>query len=209
MLLTDSGRNALLSGGFVSTFPYLSIHTAWPTTSGTSELTGGSPAYARKAHGLGAPALGISIPASTITFDVFSGSSTDLLWHGFWTASTSGTFGGAIPLGGQEIKRAAFTISSPTNTFTATGHGMSNADSVYLFDVLTGGLPSGFTEGTRYYIVNKATDTFQLSATAGGSAVSGLSSTDVIYHQIIPTTVTTQGTYSMTTAQLSLKATLL
>lgn len=208
MLLSDAGRNSLLHGGFVDTFPYLSLHTAWPSTTGANEATGGSPAYARKAHGLAIPTVGVSANASTITFDA-PGAPTTYFWEGFWTAATSGTFGGAIPCGGQEIKRAAFTIATPTNTFTATGHGMSNNDTVYLFDVENAGLPSGFTEGTVYYVINKATDTFQLAATAGGSAVAGGSSTDVIFHQIVPIVATTQGTIGISAAQLNLKATLL
>jgi hypothetical protein len=60
-----------------------------------------------------------------------------------------------------------FTANQTTNTFTATGHGMSNGDIVKL--TTTGTLPSGLAVGTDYYVINKATNTFQLSETRGGS----------------------------------------
>lgn len=60
------------------------------------------------------------------------------------------------------------TIASP-GVVSWTAHGKNNGDVVVLRT--TGALPTGLTAGTAYYIVNKATDTFQLSATSGGSAI--------------------------------------
>lgn len=67
---------------------WASLHTADPGTTGTSELTGGSPAYARKAltwtggtvDGIATASCTFDVPASTITF------------AGVFTASTGGTF---------------------------------------------------------------------------------------------------------------------
>lgn len=51
---------------------------------------------------------------------------------------------------------------------TATAHGLSNQDSV-IFET-DGTLPTNITADTAvYYVINKATDTFQLCTTAGGS----------------------------------------
>jgi microcystin-dependent protein len=60
------------------------------------------------------------------------------------------------------------TIASP-GVVTWTGHSFENGDPIVL--TTTGALPTGLTAGTTYYIVNKAANTFQLSATVGGAAI--------------------------------------
>ncbi len=52
---------------------------------------------------------------------------------------------------------------------TWTGHGFSNNQPV-AFDT-TGALPTGLLTNRTYFVINKTTDTFQLSATVGGSAI--------------------------------------
>lgn len=60
------------------------------------------------------------------------------------------------------------TIASP-GVVTWTGHTLSNGDIVVFTS--TGALPTGITAGTNYFVVNAATDTFQISATSGGAAI--------------------------------------
>lgn len=60
------------------------------------------------------------------------------------------------------------TIASPC-VVTYTGHGMVNGAGV-IFST-TGALPTGLTAGTLYYVINRATDTFQVAATQGGAAI--------------------------------------
>lgn len=60
------------------------------------------------------------------------------------------------------------TIASP-GVVTDTAHGFSNGQAVTI--QTTGALPTGLTAGTWYYLVNKTTDTYQLSATVGGTAI--------------------------------------
>ncbi|WP_438354107.1 phage tail fiber protein [Microbacterium sp. CJ88] len=74
---------------------HASIHTAAAGTTGASEATGGSPAYARKAITWTDGASDGSTAGSQVTFDVPSGSYVEI---GFWTALTGGTFLGSIPL---------------------------------------------------------------------------------------------------------------
>lgn len=73
---------------------YVSLHTADPTTVGDNEVSGGSPAYARKAVTWGAASAGDKV-GSQVTFDVPAGTFTHA---GYWTASTGGTF-----LGGNAL----------------------------------------------------------------------------------------------------------
>ena len=52
---------------------------------------------------------------------------------------------------------------------TLNGHGLSNGDRLTL--TTTGALPTGLSTGVTYYVVNKATNTFELSLTSGGASI--------------------------------------
>lgn len=68
------------------------------------------------------------------------------------------------------VKSATFTvtIASP-GVFTSTAHGLLNGDAVVLST--TGALPTGLAAATTYYVVNKNTNTFELSATQSGTSI--------------------------------------
>lgn len=68
---------------------WVSLHTASPSTTGANEVTGGSPAYARKQTTWGAATGGL-ITGTEVTFDVPPG--TTVTHVGIFTAVTSGTF---------------------------------------------------------------------------------------------------------------------
>lgn len=78
---------------------WISLHTADPGTTGTSEATGGSPAYARKQTTWTGGASDGSVPGSQVEFDAGAGTYT---WVGIWTAATGGTF-----IGGLQLSSAA------------------------------------------------------------------------------------------------------
>lgn len=67
------------------------------------------------------------------------------------------------------LAAAAFTADHTTETFTSSSHGLSNDDVVIL--TTSGTLPAGLSTATKYYVINKTTNTFQLSTSSGGSAV--------------------------------------
>jgi microcystin-dependent protein len=69
-----------------------------------------------------------------------------------------------------ESDTATMTIASPS-VVTWTAHGRSANDPVKFST--TGALPTGFVAGTTYYVVGASitTNTFTLSATAGGTAI--------------------------------------
>lgn len=60
-------------------------------------------------------------------------------------------------------------VTFSTGTFTYTEHGFVNGDIVVL--TTSGTVPTGLTSGNTYYIVSGAANTFKVSATLGGSAV--------------------------------------
>lgn len=93
---------------------YISLHTGDPSTTGASEATGGSPAYARKQTTWSGGASDGSVSGSEVTFDAPAGTYTHF---GIWSASTSGTFigGGALnasaTLGAQGQVKVTPTLS--------------------------------------------------------------------------------------------------
>jgi hypothetical protein len=62
----------------------------------------------------------------------------------------------------------ACTPNSTTDYITSTAHGYSNGDIIQFYGNL---LPAELFANVNYYIINKTTDTFQVSLTAGGAAV--------------------------------------
>lgn len=74
---------------------YISLHTSDPGTTGTGEVTGGSPAYARKQTTWTGGAADGSVSGSQVTFDAPAGT---FGFIGIWTAATGGTFVGGFAL---------------------------------------------------------------------------------------------------------------
>jgi len=94
MAFTNAVREAAALN-VTGTGNWISLHTADPGTTGTSEATGGSPAYARKQTTWTGGASDGSVPGSQVEFDAAAGTYT---WIGIWTASTGGTFVGGLQL---------------------------------------------------------------------------------------------------------------
>ena len=115
--LSANGRNVGLNAiGAVGL--YVSLHTADPGTSGTSEVTGGSPAYARKAVTWAAASGGSMALNAGVTFDVPAG--TTVTHFGVWSASTSGTYYGGGALSASESFGAQGTYNLTTATISIT-----------------------------------------------------------------------------------------
>ena len=175
-MFTDAAKNNCLTAEGTT---HLSLHTAFSAT-GANELTGGSPAYARKAAAWAAAAAGSKALSAAATFDVPAG--TTVQWIGRWTALTAGTFLGMGPLQGDEVE---FGVDLTANTILRAAHGFVNTNQV----VFVGGTPpGGLTEGTVYFVVSAAIDL--TSAPAAACTVS----------KIVPETYGSQGTLQVTTA---------
>lgn len=179
-------------------------------TAGGTEATGGSPAYARLAAVWGAASAGQKTNTSTFAFDVPAGT---YAFFSLWNAvsGNSGTqYLGYIPFGGTTPLKGFF-VTDPTlanNTFFSDGHGMANTDRVVLYNTFASSLPTGVTEGTLYFVVGTATNSFQVSTTSGGSAValSGTASQG-FYHRVVPEVFASQGQITVAAAALVLDAT--
>lgn len=109
--LSTSGKTALLNG-FTGQAGYVSLHTADPGATGTSEVAGGSPAYARKAVSWGTPANGSVASNGAVVFDVPG--STTITHLGYWSAATGGTFLGSRALDASQTfaTQGTYTIAS-------------------------------------------------------------------------------------------------
>lgn len=112
--LTDVEKN-YLADQEAARIAALSLHTADPGTTGASEATGGSPAYARKtvtfnAAGAAGP-LGATLQPATVgkawssevTFDLAAGTYTHM---GAWSATTAGTYRGGNALSASQTLTA-------------------------------------------------------------------------------------------------------
>jgi hypothetical protein len=89
MPFTILGRNAMLDGaGWPPGF--ISAHTADPGENGASEVSGGSPAYARKAITFAAADGGVKAASNQPVLDIPAG--TTVAYLGLWSLATGGVF---------------------------------------------------------------------------------------------------------------------
>ncbi|MBN9393105.1 MAG: hypothetical protein J0I20_34045 [Chloroflexi bacterium] len=89
--------------------------------------------------------------------------------HGW--ALMDASSGGNARYWGEFVGTAkVFVVKASTDIFTSIGHGYTNGTKVRVWSAGPA-LPSGIAQFTTYYIINATTDTFQFSATSGGSAV--------------------------------------
>jgi hypothetical protein len=111
--------------------------------------------------------------------------------YGYKNPITSYQASGALsgnPFASMLPRAATITIASPA-TITAAGHGLTNGKRVQF--TTSGALPTGILANTTYFVINAATDTFNLSATQGGAAIgtSGGQSGSHIVREVVSVTV--------------------
>lgn len=75
----------------------------------------------------------------------------------------------AVPFG-DPLEGVTCTSASP-GVITAPGYVPTNGDAVQLSFLAGGSIPTGLTAYTTYYVVAASADTFEVSATKGGSAI--------------------------------------
>ena len=113
--LVDAGKNLLLDG-FAGGVSFVSLHTADPSTDGSSEVSGGS--YTREAVSWASAASGSVSTNASVVFDVPG--STTITHLGYWSASTSGTFYGSRSLDTNQTFATAGTYTIATGNITET-----------------------------------------------------------------------------------------
>ena len=111
--------------------------------------------------------------------------------YGYKNPITSYQASGALsgnPFASMLARAATITIASPA-TVTAAGHGLTNGKRVQF--TTSGALPTGTLANTTYFVINAATDTFNLSATQGGAAIgtSGVQSGSHVVREVVSVTV--------------------
>lgn len=125
------------------------------------------------------------VPTATNAGDAINKSQLDLAVLGTVPASST-TVLGAVRVATDPTKTlgtATMTIASPC-VVTFNAHGLTANDTVRF--TTSGALPTGLVVGTTYYVIatGLTVNTFQLSATAGGSAINtsgGQSGTHTLY----------------------------
>lgn len=101
-----------LATAYAGAGTWISLHTADPGTTGTSEATGGAPAYARKQTTWGTAASS-AVVGSAVTFDAAAGTYT---YIGVWSASTAGTFIDKAAITSTTLGAQGQIIVTPTFT---------------------------------------------------------------------------------------------
>lgn len=155
MSLTTAARNAALNAVAIDN---LSLHNAFPGSTGTNELSGGG--YARQAATFGAASGGVRSLSAIATFTVGAGHT--VRWIGLWGG---GVFQGYSPNGGNPKE---FQVDVATNAINVPAHGYADGTAIAFYG---GTLPGGLVEGTIYYTRNTATDVFYVAATVGGPVI--------------------------------------
>lgn len=172
-----------------------------------TEATGGSPAYARQAVTWAAAASALKSNSGTLTFDVPAGTYG---FFGLYNASSGNTnnYRGYIPFGGASAVKGFATVDTTltNDQFLAPGHGMTDTDRVMLFNVFGGTIPVGITEGSIYFVVSSAANTFKVAATSGGAAidVTGLGNGQAFYQRVVPEVFASQGQITVAASALTL-----
>lgn len=121
-LASNAAANAALDGldgtGSTNVVPYVSLHTASPSTTGANE-NANSGSYARQACSWNAAASGSKTNASSLTFA--TAGSVAVTHIGTWSSATYGA--GTYAIGatlGSSVTAASITIAAGAITLNAT-----------------------------------------------------------------------------------------
>jgi hypothetical protein len=177
---------------------YMSAHSAY-SSSGANELTGGS--YARVAVTWASASANSKTLSGSYTIN--APASSAIGWIGFWDASSGGNFQGMYPNAGGG-SNYTFSAASATSILLAPGSGYAATQAVVVLPSGGSVLPTGLTAGVVYYVSAPSSDSFKLSATSGGSALT-LSADGSGYVQlIIVQAFASPGTFTVSPGTLSL-----
>ncbi len=210
MPLSNNGQNQVIDevynasvGTFPIADPYVSLHSADPGLTGANELTGGTPAYARKQAAFDAAAAQHSQNSAAILFDVPAG---DVVGWGIWDAATAGNAfqtGWFSTVSGLAVCRAG---DLTTNDIQSDAHGLA-ADNRVIFEVVEGlTIPTGLTAGTVYFVIatGLTTDAFRVATTSGGAAIDITAHGSAIWRKVTVTNFAAQGQFQINLGDLDI-----
>jgi hypothetical protein len=205
-VITDACKNGMLDSAVAAallTTPFLSLHTGFPPAGG-NELTGGSPAYARKSITWAAAAAGAKSISASVVFDVAAGTTVRAV--GNYDASTAGTQKCWSPAGASARRAIAVTAADLAgNTIQSPAHGLAAGNSVLFWATIGAALPTGLAEDTEYFVIaaGLTADVFEVSTTLGGSAVDITAIGDGDVQKFTPEVFAGQGTYTVSNFTVS------
>lgn len=189
--------NALATCAFVSNATANLSLTNWTITESyanqTATITIATPAVVTVAT---APANGTAVSFST-TGALPTGLTANTAYYVYGRTSTTYKVATAPDVS----QTATITIASP-GVITVTS-APSNGDVVTF--TTTGALPTGLTAGTDYYVINRTSTTFQVSATVGGAAIDTSGSQSGTHTATWRTLVNTSGVQSGTQTETTSK----
>jgi hypothetical protein len=201
MPFSTNGKNTMLNA-WGAAAAYCSLHSGLPDDNGSLEISGGSPAYARKAIAWAAASGGsLDKNATDPVFDVPAGAS--VFFVGLWSALTGGNFLGYAPINGGTTEGFAIATASG-DSIASYAHGLANADRVLLRAPVNEALPTGLSASTLYYVINATTNNFQVSLTAGGAAVDITADGELYFQKVVPETYGSQGTLAVDTGTFAI-----
>jgi len=178
---------------------HVGLHTLTDPGTATNalagEVSGGAPAYARQPVTMAAAASGTKANSGALTFDVPAATTVGFLT--FWTALTGNVnnFRGYAPIGSTTKGFFSADPNLANDTLFSVAHGMADGDRVMLLNVFAETLPTGLAEGTIYFVVSSASNSFKVSLTSGGAPVdiTALGGGEGYFQKLVPETFVAQG----------------
>lgn len=160
MPFTAPAKNVMLDALFSGSL-FASLHSGIPDATGSLELSGGSPAYARKPIAYQA-AVGGEVtrnPSPVVTFDVPAGG--EAAFVGLWDSLTAGEFWGYAPANGGTLANVAMAYTATNNLFCPGAGGLANGNKVMLQGI-NGVMPLGLLTTQLYTVIGISGNFFTL-----------------------------------------------
>jgi hypothetical protein len=182
---------------------HVSLHNGDPGDTGANEISGGG--YARQVITHVTPASAGSI-SHTSPDPVFSVPAAEtILYVGFWSAVTVGTFYGYVPVNGGAVDGVG--SGAVDDIITSVGHGLVADDRVFFKKPVGGTLPDLIIEGTLYFVITDGltVDAFKVAATSEGTPINIGVKGQVYYQKVIPEVFGAAGTLTLNTSTLKLE----
>jgi hypothetical protein len=190
------------------TAAFASLHTGIPEVGvDEKEVSGGGPAYIRKAIAFNAASGGSKTKNVTpaVSFDVPAGAT--VFYVGLYDLVAAGTLLAWFPVNAGDVDGVGRANVS-SDLIESAGHGLSADDRVTFRGPVGETLPANLDDTTIYYVLADGitTDDFKVSLTSGGAAIDITPNPGQVYFQkVTPEAFGAQGTLSLDSMTLKLE----